>query len=76
MADVEAAIRALTCDDIRVQEMSEWHDVTDARPLLDRSIAWELRRIDQTLGGSPVLRALAHSIDEALLALAEGDGRC
>ena len=76
MPDVAAAIRALTCDEIRVQSMSEWQDETDQRPLLDRSIAWELRRIDQTLGGSSVLRALAHSIDEALLALAEGDGRC
>lgn len=73
MPDIASAIRALTCDEIRVQDMSAWHDVTDKRPLLDRSIAWELRRIDATLGvnGSSVLRAVAHAIDEALLALVE-----
>jgi hypothetical protein len=73
MPNIPNAIRALTCDDIRVQDMSNWRDVTQDRPLLDRSISWELRRIDQTLGvnGSSVLRAIAHSIDEALLALVE-----
>lgn len=67
MSIIDQAIAALTCDQIE----RDGCDVTIATPLLDRSIAWELRRISGTLGGSPVLRAIAHSIDEALLALAE-----
>lgn len=64
---IKRAIAALTCDEIE----RDGRDVTTAVPLLDRSIAQELRRIDGTLGGSIVLRAVAHAIDEALLALAE-----
>lgn len=68
MPDITRAIAALTCDHI---ETHAGQVITDKAPLLSRSISHELLRIDATLGGSPVLRAIAHSIDEALLALVE-----
>lgn len=67
MPDISRAIQALTCELIE----ADGEDVTNMVPLLSRSISHELLRIDATLGGSSVLRAIAHSIDEALLALVE-----
>ncbi len=72
MPDIAAAIRALTADELERDGV----DVTTTAPLLDRSISRELFEISRALGGSRRLDALGHAIDEALLALAEGDGPC
>lgn len=70
------AIAALTYDEIEV--ISTMFGVStstsgDDVPLLDRSIANDLMRIDSVIsgGGNSLIAAIAHSIDEALVAIEE-----
>lgn len=73
MPDIEAAIRALTYDEVE----QHFDDGTVRQginvPLLQRSIANDLRQIEAALGGkgTTLLFAIATAIDEALIALTE-----
>ncbi len=73
MPDIARAIAALTYDEIE-QHMDDGTVRTDqAVPLLQRSIANDLRMIEAQLGGKgqTLLFAIAEAIDEALIALVE-----
>lgn len=70
------AIAALTYDEIERHEVDEAGrlviTIGEAIPLLQRSIAQDLVRIDRQLGiKGGLLTAIATAIDEALLAVAE-----
>lgn len=74
MPDTAAAIRALTHQDFEQHERGVTRCGSDV-PVLDRSIANDLRDIERMLGsrakGLTSLSVIAASIDEALLALLE-----
>lgn len=77
------AIDALTYDEIEwltlgldddgLNGAATVHQSGDQIPLLKRSIAHDLIRIEKSLAAQPptLLSAIAHSIDEALLAISE-----
>lgn len=70
------AIAALTYDEIECHEVDEAGfllvTIGEAIPLLQRSIAQDLVRIDRQLGQKAgLLSAIGAAIDEALLAVAE-----
>lgn len=71
MPDIQAAIRALTYDSVELLHHNRWHEIKG--PILQRSIANDLRQLEAVLGakGKTNLFALAAAIDEALLALVE-----
>ena len=76
LAPLERAIAALTYDEIeRIDVDSAGRQTVttgDAIPLLDRSIAQDLVRIERAIGSKPsLLGATAAAIDEALLAIEE-----
>lgn len=72
MPDIAAAIRALNYDEVELVQNGQWVDGS-SRPILQRSIANDLRQMETVLGakGKTNLFALAAAIDEALLALVE-----
>lgn len=72
MPDIARAIAALTYDEIEQHGDGMTRTDTDV-PLLQRSIANDLRQIEAQMGGKgkTLLFAIATSIDEALLALVE-----
>lgn len=72
MPDTAAAIRALTHQDFEQHERGVTRRGS-AVPVLDRSIANDLRDIERVIAkpGTTRLHAIAASIDEALLALME-----
>ncbi len=68
------AIAALTYNEIEVIPTDSGVPICNEQvPLLDRSIANDLMRIDSAISGKgqTLLSAIAHSIDEALVAIAE-----
>lgn len=75
MPDIPRAIAALTFD--AITQHRDWRTLSGEQvPLLQRSIATELREIDAMLTtragtGRTRLAAIAEAIDEALLALVE-----
>jgi hypothetical protein len=71
MTNIERAIAALTYDEVEILHNGHWQE--GKHPLLKRSIANDLRQIEASLSGKgkTLLFAIAESIDEALLALAE-----
>ena len=72
MPDIPRAIAALTYDHIEQHEGGMVRTDTQV-PLLQRSIANDLRQIEASLGGKgkTLLFAIAEAIDEALIALVE-----
>ena len=73
---LQRAIAALTYDEIQVTSVTFGIQTVmngEEVPLLDRSIGQDLTRIDSALSGkgSTLLSAIAHAIDEALLAIEE-----
>ena len=73
MPDIARAIQALTYDDIEQHPDNGTLRQGVEVPLLQRSIANDLRQLETVLGakGKTNLFAIAAAIDEALLALAE-----
>lgn len=70
------AVAALTQDEIEVISTTFGMSTSmsgDEVPLLERSIANDLMRIDSAISGkgNTLLSAIAHSIDEALVAIEE-----
>lgn len=76
-AAIGRAIAALTYDRIEQIDPASGRTIAEGEdiPLLRRSIANDLRDLERRLGlkarGGTILSAIAESIDEALLALAE-----
>lgn len=72
MPDIARAIAALTYDEIEQHEGGMVR-TDQAVPLLQRSIANDLRQIEAVMGGKgqTLLFAIAEAIDEALIALVE-----
>ena len=69
---IDRAIAALTYDQVERFDPA-WQPVPGTVPLLARSIAHDLVQIERVIGatGKTLLGAIAASLDEALLALAE-----